>query len=424
MCTEVELKEFFNDFFHGLDAGLKSLKEIRAVYDERVAFDFSSVRFFWPNENKISEILAFFLDPNKNHGQKLAFLRAFLEHVNLPDAIELLDKKKKVSVILEDSTEEKRRIDITVKIGDDFTFAIENKIYDWTQDQDKQLEAYDRHLNETGKKYVLYYLTPNGHEPPTTSIDKELLQKRKDSGNFKCISYSGDRGIIEVLSKFELVCRADNVRAFIKDFQQYLKWQYTGEVTMDEQKFVNEYVEKNPQIIKYINALQQSAEAIRTQRFDLFWSKVAEFAKNDHRKIQIEKFMWDRDSGTYSANVKYDSSFFSDSTDCDWYLVITFEKNNPDPICIGIGLRKERKNLSTVEAKLERLEASLKKADYKLAQGWSKDWRCGFVSLPCSQLWEDEYICKLDSQTEDLFNKEASKSVEMISKYIDLAEFA
>ena len=80
--TEI-LKKTLDRFFQGLQVGLKSLKEVRGIYDERVAFEFNSINFFKPNENKISEILAFSLNPNEAHGQKDKFLNAFLERFKI-----------------------------------------------------------------------------------------------------------------------------------------------------------------------------------------------------------------------------------------------------------------------------------------------------------------------------------------------------
>src|ERR1017187_5205914 len=84
--TESEL----NKLFTGLDAGLNSLREVRATYEEQIAFDFNMLRFFDLGETKVSEILAFFLDRRKEHGQKSAFLRLFLEHFDLTDNINTL----------------------------------------------------------------------------------------------------------------------------------------------------------------------------------------------------------------------------------------------------------------------------------------------------------------------------------------------
>ena len=419
MCTETELKSFLHSFFNGLDSGLKSLKEIRAVYDERVAFDFCSVRFFWPNENKISEILAFFLDPDKSHGQKTAFLRVFLEHFNLLDAVKLLDEKKEASVCLEDPTDEKRRIDITVKIGDEFILAIENKIYDNTPDQDCQLAAYATDLEKkVGKNYILFYLTPDGHEPPQKSLSVEQRQNLEDK--FACIAYADT--IIPVFSKFELVCRADNVRAFIKDFQQYLKQQYTGEKTMDEQKFVKEFLENNPWIIKYTSNLHKTAELIRIQQFHLFWSKVAGYAKNERRKLQIDKLNWVYSaSGWEGAIVKYDDSSFDSVDLC---MNIVYEPSKQMPIYICFKLHKERKDLSQLmSAKVERLETKLKGSDFMFLKECTNNWWCGSVSLLSSFLWKDEHIEKIIKDKE-LLDKDALKVAEMISKYVDFAESA
>jgi hypothetical protein len=114
----VDLTAKLNRFFTGLDAGIQSLKKVRAVYDESMAFDFNSINFFNPGENKISEILAFFLNPKSNHGQGDSFLRCFLK--NLVAAKKLKEEYSKnptAEIICEHPTDLSRRIDIVIKLG-------------------------------------------------------------------------------------------------------------------------------------------------------------------------------------------------------------------------------------------------------------------------------------------------------------------
>ena len=209
--------------FRGLQAGLDSLRVVRALYNERVAFEFNSIKFFCPNENKMSEILAFFLDPAETHGQKTAFLNQFLEKFELVAAAKLVENGHKVKVTTEAPTEERRRIDITIEIGrGDYMIGIENKI--WAADQPKQLSDYSAHLKQlTGHTkedgYTLFYLSPDGHSPSEGSLSKEEQVSLKNKQQLRIISYGDD--IIKLLDNFESVCKADNVRAFIRDFRQY-----------------------------------------------------------------------------------------------------------------------------------------------------------------------------------------------------------
>ena len=239
-------------FFEGLDAGVKSLCQVRTLYDEQVAFEFNSTRLFWPNENKTSEILAFFLDPNQTHGQKRKFLDLFIEKFEIKVPSLLSENIKTIDVQTEDPTNENRRIDVTIRFGKgEYVIGIENKI--GSADQKKQLTDYAKELNRrTGSdaKWILFYLTPDGNVPSENSIERKDRECLMKSGNLKLISYSND--IIELFEQFEVACKAESVRAFLKDFRHYLKQQYIGGTIMGEIELTESFIKDNPKIVLLI----------------------------------------------------------------------------------------------------------------------------------------------------------------------------
>lgn len=259
------LERKLNKFFQGLDAGLQSLREVREVYDEKMAFEFNSVNFFQPNENKLSEILAYFLNPLAKHGQKDKFLKIFAEHFELPKVRGLLDSpNRKISVHTEFHTNENRRIDIVIEIGiRDFFIGIENKI--WAADQPNQLDDYTQFLSEISSNaegdYVLFYLSPYGQTPSNTSVSKDNLEKLLRDGKVKIIGY--DKDIISLFEEFETACKADNVRAFIKDFIQYLKQRFIGESIMGETEFITDFIVKDSNNIKVALEIMYSGLTIK-----------------------------------------------------------------------------------------------------------------------------------------------------------------
>ena len=234
-------------FFEGLSTRLNTLKELRSVYDEQMAFNFNATSFFWPSENKTSEILAFFLNPNSNstHGQKDAFLRVFCETM-LPrdrDWDALIGKGVKVKT--EHHTSD-GRIDILVSFGNGkFLVGIENKI--GAVDQPGQLQRYSDDLKKHSQgNYCLLYLNPRGHEPSENSITQPKRTELEDAGKLKIISY--DEDIIELFERFIMVCKSDKVTAFLRDFQNYLRIHYTGVWNMDDSKTIKEFITKDGNI--------------------------------------------------------------------------------------------------------------------------------------------------------------------------------
>ena len=227
--------------FRSLEAGLKSFNEVRQVYNEQIAFDFNVLSFFYPNENKISEILAFFLNPEETHGQKDKFLQEFLTDYASEVLLSYQSGTTKVNVKTEECTDANRRIDIVAKVGDEWAIAIENKIWN-APDQKDQMKDYAEYLdNKKGGKFILFYLTPDGRLPSEGSMPKELLDKWKREK--RLILLSKDQLVI-LFKKFEKVCLAENVKVFIREFVAHLK----GETIMGEGKFITDFITKKENI--------------------------------------------------------------------------------------------------------------------------------------------------------------------------------
>ena len=235
-----------SSFFEGLNSGLASYRQIRSTYNRKIAFDFNSIQFFHIGENKTSDILAFFLDPDANHGQGDSFLRTFLDIVSKGTNIVTPKTIYKVSTITEHRTDENRRIDIVIAINDgEFVVGIENKVGTAT-DQPKQLEDYAKYLQKIAlSNFLLLYLTSEGLDASEVSMNKCEREELQKVGSLKNISYSDT--IIPIFESFTNICEADNVRAFLKDFTCYLKKHFRGERIMSESNYIQDYVKQNPQ---------------------------------------------------------------------------------------------------------------------------------------------------------------------------------
>ena len=107
-----------------------------------------------------SAIIAEFLDPQGSHGQGLAFVKVFVESLNLQDFDFSLDG---VEVTTEMVTPN-GRIDIVISNGNKQAIIIENKIY--AGDQWEQLKRYDEYAkSKYHNGYKILYLTLYGSDP-------------------------------------------------------------------------------------------------------------------------------------------------------------------------------------------------------------------------------------------------------------------
>src|SRR6056297_3615941 len=215
------------DFFSLADTKIKLTKQVKQLYSKELAPNFNLFNFWWLDENTISKILAFFLDPRETHGQGDIYLKHFLTKFGLDFFGYNADDK--VIVQCEYRIENDRRIDIVIsKNSFEKAIAIENKIYDNTQDQNSQIKDYHDFLNQKTKdEFCLFYLRPGDKTIPKHSIKPNLRDKFIKKGTLKLISYEND--MVECIKEFEKLTENDRVRSFLKDFEKTLKKMYMGE---------------------------------------------------------------------------------------------------------------------------------------------------------------------------------------------------
>jgi PD-(D/E)XK nuclease superfamily len=111
-------------------------------------------------ENVCSNILAFYLDPSKNHGFGTLFLNVLATLINE----EIVIDAQGIDVRREEPTKKGNRIDLVIK-SDNYVFGIENKIY---ADLNNPFCDYSKHLdslNEGRKKIHKVLLSLRSVQP-------------------------------------------------------------------------------------------------------------------------------------------------------------------------------------------------------------------------------------------------------------------
>ena len=268
--------------FSGVSATLKSVREVQKIYDPMLAFGFNSLNFFRPGENKTSEILAYFLNPKQKHGQGNSFLKKFLEIIDFDTEkiSELINKDVKIEC--EHIIPNNRRIDIFISFEDSYCLAIENKI--WAEDQGNQLTDYDLYLrNKFTDNYCLLYLTPYGKNPTENSISETIISQRKISSNIKIISYASQ--LINCIKEWSKLCRADRVRSFLIDFEQYLNQEMIGDQFMNEHEFIVDYVLKSNNVESAL-IISETVPDLKNKLLDRFKYDVIEISNTLNFKFK------------------------------------------------------------------------------------------------------------------------------------------
>lgn len=219
--------------------------EFREVYNKRYALDFDPLQLFKIDENRLSKLLAFLLDPKETHGQKAYFLKTLLKTIPLeyPEetgAFEYIE--------LEEATDTNRRLDIVISFKNT-VIGIENKI--WATDQPNQLSDYHTSLQSRGKKQsILIYLTPYGKEASEASISKLEAKELQDAGQLLYWSYTSD--IMPFLKSSLGFVEPEILRNFIMMMERYLSNIFIGKKSLLMDTKIKQLIKENLETTKAI----------------------------------------------------------------------------------------------------------------------------------------------------------------------------
>ncbi len=325
-------KSEIEQFFSVLQAKRESFAEFMRHFEPTLAPRFNLFDFIYPDENKLSEIIAFLLKQDETHGQGDKFLNIFLDAIGRSD---IYNSTAKVECRLEKTTDmieaSRRRIDIELKV-DDFCLAFENK--PWASDQDKQIEAYNEQLETCyGNRYLLIYLSGSGEDPSEESVSEEKREALKKSGHLKVFPY---RDFISCVNRFKMHCQSDRVRFFLQDFEDYLTIQFGGGVPMYDKEMIKEYVRSSGENLEIAHIISRTMDDIKQE---LLKELKNILGKNWH-DLKLEWNIEDLWS-------KYQN--FSFTKDIWNGYKITFEFEGTQCRFFGYGVSKNEENLPDIE---------------------------------------------------------------------------
>lgn len=258
-----------SDFFKEIQARQLAAKVFEDKYNKDLALNFNALDFLNWNENKVSELLAYFLNPKAGHEQGALYLKIFVEYleINFPT-----QRVNKVSVKLEEATYENRRVDIVISCDNyEHVIGIENKIYTWTSDQENQLKDYYLFLESITKSndFTLIYLSPKGKSIPKFDFyDSENISYENLIESRKLISITYEDQIIPVLELFIRATDNVRVRSFLQDFKQKLVNNYLGKENLNSNMIKN-YITESSKNIKtafdVVGSLNQVKESLKEE---------------------------------------------------------------------------------------------------------------------------------------------------------------
>ena len=270
-----------------------------------------------------SAIIAVFLDPLGSHGQGLAFVKAFVESLNLQDFDFSLNG---VGVATEMVTPN-GRIDIVISNNNKQAVIIENKIY--ASDQWKQLKRYDEFAKtKYPNGYKILYLTLNGNDP-----------NDDESRKVKYITISYKHHIVDWLLRCKhLAIDKPLIRETLNQYIQHIKnLTNTIEMENNEKNSIIELLIKYPQeTAKIINTQWDMEEYIvKTYLFPTL-ERVAQ--KFDMRfYCEDTNRLFSRSSSAYFAMIPNKST--------SWHIAFEFAKGRWRDLEAGLVWNKEQREV-------------------------------------------------------------------------------
>ena len=249
---------------------------------------FNDLGFMSDEVHLHSMFLANLLNPKGSHGQRGKFLEAFLKMLqkSFPtisaDNLELDITNASVEVekyIGRQTDSEGGRIDIYLTDGK-HSIIIENKIY--AGDQHHQMLRYwnygmSQKGNDTGKSFVLIYLTLDGCSPSKESLGEDLKEN-----DIVCLSYKSDiRGWLDRC--VELASRTPLVRETINQYISTIDI-LTNNV-MEDNKELFDILSKEENLDAVFDIINSKEKLINHIINDEFIPKLKDLAKSKGLEI-------------------------------------------------------------------------------------------------------------------------------------------
>ena len=256
------------------------------IYDEPTFLEIANC----PNlENVWSNILAFFLHPNKEHNLFDLLLKSLFESAEIQVKI---NNYKKIEIITEYTTIKRNRIDIVV-ISDNFVLGIENKInadlYNDLKDYSNTIDYIARQENLSAYKIVL------SRYP--TQVDNDF----KNVTYYDFIKRINDRiGIYASDSNQKYLI-------FLIDFLKNIK-NVIGIQNMEE----------NSEIISFF--LKNKEEIKRFIKYNDKMNQIVETRLNEIHKIILDKVMKEKKENT--INKEYGVFTYNNYKIVKYYIIV------------------------------------------------------------------------------------------------------
>lgn len=305
-------------------AHYRATQKAKGLYRERLAPDFNPLDFVHLDELRLSELMAWLLNPEGNHGQGGAFLEIFS---GLTGERWSSAQCAGANVFLEHGSGN-GRIDLIVKSGTR-AIAIENKPF--ADDQPEQISRYLQFLDGLAlSEYRLLYLTPDGTLPTEYSIGSDLAKIRADRNQLRAISYTTT--VLEWLQGCKAVCRADRIAVFIDEMGRSFRKKFAGVADMSDHEHMLDVMLESPQNVLAAMMVANNASAMKDRLISSLQEQL---------QATADKNSWRMEWNASSTRKWSDINFYISET-CPTYVSFIFDRTQFNELSISV--RKKEKS--------------------------------------------------------------------------------
>lgn len=335
-----------------------------------------------------SAIIAELLNPQGTHGQGLAFVKAFVESLNLQDFdFELVGVNVTTEMVTPNG-----RIDIVISNNNKQAIIIENKIY--ASDQWKQLKRYDdfaktKYING----YKILYLTLNGSIP-----------NDDESKDVDYITISYKHHIVDWLLRCKhLAIDKPLIRETLNQYIQHVK-NLTNTIDMEnnEKNNIIELLIKHPRETAMIINTQRDMEEYIVKTYLLPTLERVAQKCDMHFYCEDTNRLFSRSLSAYFAMIPNKST--------SWHIAFEFTKGGWRDLEVGLVWNKE----------LRAVRRSIKLLTPIFDKGPNNIWFYGrkYVNHPS---WNTAYLLEVANNPKE-FEAEYEELIDDILRFINLDE--
>ncbi|MFD1874444.1 PD-(D/E)XK nuclease family protein [Hymenobacter bucti] len=257
---------------HKVAAVNQRVEHENRLVNRYTARDFTPFRFISWSEVPSTHMLAFFLDPDEDHGQGPIFQELFIEELQklLPAGIQL--PKTRWLVEPERRHTDYGQLDLLLSSADrTFGICLENKPRDQTRDQPRQLTSYrELLLHRHQQRYLLLYLSREKREPSHDSLDPKLLQELTADGHYLNLTYRNF--ILALLDSWYQNVHPESLRIFLRQFrhqvEQWLQFESTKPAQLMQDQEIAATLASSPAYVQTAFDIQGALSALRAQLLD------------------------------------------------------------------------------------------------------------------------------------------------------------